>query len=526
MDTSRAIIEHLMELSSPSREDLDRLKVDISSTLGMPRILGNSELIKAIRTGEERAKLMPILTRKKARVASGVVVIAAMMKPFPCPHGRCVYCPGGPEQGVPQSYTGYEPASMRGAQNGYEPFQQVQSRIRQLRSIGHEVDKVELVVMGGTFSAVPEGYQEWFIKGCLDGLLNEQTQTLYDSKVLCETSKIRDVGITVETRPDYAKEKEIDRFLDLGVTRVELGVQTLYDDIYNLVERGHHVSDVVESTRILRDAGLKVCYHMMPGLPGSNLERDLESFMRIFHEEDFRPDMLKIYPCLVTRGTKLYEWWKKGRFTALSTEQAVELIIKVKQMVPPWVRIMRIQRDIPANLIEAGVKKSNLRQLVADRLHESGKKCNCIRCREVGQKHLTEGTQLSPEDLKLTRETYRASEGVEEFLSVEDADKSVLVALLRLRIPSEHAHRIEIKDLDASLVRELHVYGTMVPVGEHCQNAWQHVGLGSMLLSEAEKISREVYDRKKVVVMSALGTKEYYRRLGYKSDGVYVSKEL
>jgi len=492
----------------------------------MTRIVGNAELIEAIGTEEERKKLLPILTRKLVRVASGVVVIAAMTKPFPCPHGRCVYCPGGPEEGVPQSYTGHEPASMRGAQNFYDPIRQVQSRIRQLRSIGHQVDKVDLVVMGGTFPATPIEYQESFIKGCLEGLLERRTESLQDAKAQSEISVIRNVGITVETRPDYAKEKEIDRLLSFGVTKVELGVQTLYDDVYKLVDRGHMVADVIESTRMLKDAGLKVCYHMMPGLPGSDIDQDLESFRRIFQEDDFKPDMLKIYPCLVIKGTRLYDWWKNGEFKPLSTEEAVELLVKAKQIVPPWIRIMRVQRDIPANLIEAGVKKSNLRQLVAARLQETGMKCNCIRCREVGHRFLTEGIVAETDDLELAREEYEASGGIEEFLSIEDKRRSILVALLRLRIPSEHSHRVEIQDPSTSIVRELHVYGTMVPVGGHIKEAWQHRGWGSMLLSAAEEISRDEYDRKKIVVMSALGTKEYYRKLGYTSDGVYVSKEL
>ncbi|MFB0543465.1 MAG: tRNA uridine(34) 5-carboxymethylaminomethyl modification radical SAM/GNAT enzyme Elp3 [Candidatus Bathyarchaeia archaeon] len=526
MDASRAIIERLMEFPSPSKDDVNRVKIEVCGTLGVERIPGNAELIKALREGEERTKLLLILRRKKTRAASGIIVIATMTKPLPCPHGRCAYCPGGPKEGVPQSYTGHEPASMRGAQNLYDPYGQVESRVRQLRAIGHTVDKVELIIMGGTFPAAPEEYQGGFVKGCLEGLLGRRTRSLEEAKLLAERSNISNVGITVETRPDYARERQVDPLLEMGVTRVEIGVQNVYDDIYGLVERGHTVEDAVEATRVLRDSGLKVCYHMMPGLPGSNPDRDLRGFKRVFQDPDFRPDMLKIYPCLVIKGTKLYDWWKKGEYQPPSTEEAVGLLVKVKEMVPPWVRIMRIQRDIPAGLIEAGVKKSNLRQLVAQRLKEMGEQCRCIRCREAGHRLLKEDAEPDPDSLELTRRTYEASGGVEEFLSIEDKRRDILVALLRLRILSGKAHRPEIDPSRDSIVRELHVYGPMVPVGGRFPGAWQHRGWGSLLLSEAERLSREEYDRRKILVMSALGTKRYYMGLGYGLDGVYVSKEL
>ena len=526
MDASRGIIERLRELSSPTRQDVDHVKFEVCSLLGLGKMPGNAELIRALKGEEERTKLLPVLTRKRIRATSGIIVIATMTKPLPCPHGRCAYCPGGPEAGVPQSYTGHEPASMRGAQNLYDPYSQVDSRIRQLRAIGHRVDKVDLIVMGGTFSAAPNDYQEGFIKGCLDGLLERRTGSLNEAKLLAETSEIRNVGITLETRPDYARESDVDHMLEMGVTRVELGVQNLYDDIYRLVKRGHTIEDVIDATRILKDSGLKVCYHMMPGLPGSDTERDLLGFKRLFEDPDFRPDMLKIYPCLVIKGTKLYEWWRKGKYDPLSTEEAVDLLVKVKEMVPPWVRIMRVQRDIPADLIEAGVKKSNLRQLVAQRLEEMGKHCNCIRCREVGHRLLREGIEPNPDSLDMVRRTYEASGGLEEFLSIEDEQRDLLVALLRLRMPSERVHRPEIDATEDAIIRELHVYGPMVPVGGRFAGAWQHRGWGSILLAEAERIAKEEYGRRKILVMSALGTKRYYMRLGYRRDGVYVSKDL
>jgi len=310
----------------------------------------------------------------------------------------------------------------------------------------------------------------------------------------------------------------------MAVTRVELGVQNIYDDIYELVDRGHTVADVIDSTRILKDAGLKIVYHLMPGLPGTNFKRDLNSFEEIFTNPNFKPDMIKIYPCLVIKGTKAYEWWKKGVYKPYSTEEAAELIVEVKKIVPPWVRIMRVQRDIPAFLIEAGVNRSNLRQLVLQKLSEQHIRCRCIRCREVGHRLLMDKVKPDSDSIKISTIKEKASEGEEIFISAEDPINDVLIGYLRLRIPSEKAHRPEIVPEITSIVRELHVYGSLVPVGRHMAKAWQHKGYGGILLSEAERISKEDYDRKKVVIISALGTKQYYRRFGYDYEGPYVSK--
>jgi elongator complex protein 3 len=312
----------------------------------------------------------------------------------------------------------------------------------------------------------------------------------------------------------------------MAVTRVELGVQNIYDDIYALVDRGHNVKDVIESTQILKDAGLKIVYHLMPGLPGTNFKRDLAAFKEIFTNPDFKPDMIKIYPCLVIRGTKAYEWWKSGKYSPYSTEEAVDLIVEVKKIVPQWVRIMRVQRDIPAFLIEAGVNRSNLRQLVLQKLREGQIKCRCIRCREVGHRLLMDKVKPNLDNIKISVINEKASEGEEIFISAEDSINDVLIGYLRLRIPSEKAHRPEIIPDKTSIVRELHVYGSLVPVGRHIAKAWQHKGYGSIVLSEAERISKEDYDRRKVVIISALGTKQYYRRFGYEHDGPYVSKLL
>jgi len=523
---AREIVDILMNTTSPSNSDVVRAKMQISAKYQLAKVPSNSEIICELR-GEEKRKLLPLLRRKATRTLSGVTVVATMTKPYPCPQDEpCAYCPGGPRFGVPQSYTGFEPAAMRGSQNEYDPYLQVKSRIEQLQAIGHKVDKIELIIMGGTFPSTPLDYQEWFIKRCLDAITSKESSSLEEAKKNAETSRTRNVGITVETRPDWAMEQHVDHMLDMGVTRVELGVQNPSDDIYRSVGRKHTVKDVVEATRIMKDAGLKIVYHLMPGMPGSNPDKDLVAFKKVFSDPDFKPDMIKIYPCLVLKGTKAFEWHTKGEYAPYSTEQAAGVVAEIKKMTPPWVRIMRVQRDIPAHLIVAGVRRSDLREVVRKKLEDGGSRCRCIRCREVGHRMATDNVRPDPENMRIMKIKYDASEGEEIFISAEDSENDVLVGYLRLRIPSEKAHRPEIKAKPCSIVRELHVYGPLVPVGKHLTKAWQHKGYGTVLLAEAERLTRQDYSLKKILVISALGTKQYYMRFGYKHDGVYMSKML
>jgi elongator complex protein 3 len=522
----RKIVEELLELPEPKGIDLGRIKIHVAREYELSTMPSNSEIIGELRA-KERTKLLPLLRRKATRTISGVTVVAVMTKPYPCPQAEpCAYCPGGPAFGVPQSYTGFEPAAMRGLQNEFDPYAQAKTRIKQLTAIGHKVDKVELIIMGGTFPATPIDYQTRFIQRCLEAITNEKSASLEEAKKNAETSKIRNVGITVETRPDWAKETHVDQMLAMGVTRVELGVQNPNDEIYGLVGRRHTVQDVVEATRIMKDAGLKVAYHLMPGMPGSDMEKDLEAFKTIFSAADYRPDMLKIYPCLVLKGTKAYEWFSQGKYQPYTTEEAASLIAEVKKIVPHWIRIMRVQRDIPANLIVAGVKRSDLREVVRKKMAEQGLKCRCIRCREVGHNVITDKANADPEHIKVLTAQYQASEGEEIFISAEQPQNDLLIGYLRLRIPSKKAHRPEIYAEPCSIVRELHVYGPLVPVGKHFSEAWQHKGYGRTLLAEAERITKEEYDLKRILVISALGTKQYYTRFGYRQDGVYMSKTL
>jgi len=470
--------------------------------------------------------------KKPVRMLSGVSVVAVMAKPWPCPHGKCLYCFGGPPF-TPQSYYGKEPALMRAAQCDYDPYEQVRLRLTQYTRLGHTPSKVDLIIMGGTFPSMPLDYQEWFITMCLEAMnrfpkpRRNGTINLGEAQKRNEKAKIRCVGMTFETRPDWAKEQHVDFMLKLGATKVELGVQTVYDDILKGVKRGHTVKDSIIATRILKDAGLKVTYHLMPGLPGSTPELDFEAFKTVFEDPDFRPDGLKIYPTLVLPGSELYELWKKAEYKALEVDEVIDLLCRVKPLIPKWIRVMRVQRDVPAQLISAGVRKSNLRELVLEELKRRGLKCRCIRCREVGIAMLKRGITAKPENVKLLVEKYEASMGIEVFVSFEDVIQDLLIGFARLRIPSQLAHRPEV-GRKAALLRELKVCGPQIPVGVRTVEGWQHKGFGARLLNEVERIAKEEYDLRLLLVTSGIGAKPYYRAFGYRKypNSPYMYKRL
>src|SRR5436309_11615603 len=300
--------------------------------------------------------------------------------------------------------------------------------------MGNFVDKVELILIGGTFPFMPRSYQEEFVKRCLDALNDQESGSLDEAKQIAEKAQVKNVGVTIETRPDWSRRDHVDHMFSMGVTRVEIGVQTLYDDVYENIHRDHSVADVVEATQTLKESGLKVGYHMMLGLPGCDETRDLEAFRRIFESSEFKPDMLKIYPCLVTPGTKLYEQWQTGEYKPYSTAQAARLIAEIKRFIPPWVRIMRIQREIPVDGIADGVKNGNLRQLVQEELGRPGIECHCIRCREVGHSRSNRNETAASDSLRFQRMDYEASGGSEVFLSFENLESDLLVGYIRLRI--------------------------------------------------------------------------------------------
>ena len=530
------IIKKILEGKIKTREDLEKGKLKACGDYSLQKFMSNAQILEKA-TPEERIIIAPIIKKKPTRTLSGVAIVAVMCKPHECPHGRCTYCPESEK--APPSYTGEEPAALRARMYDFDPYLQVYNRLLQLESIGHPLDKVELIIMGGTFPSTFLCYQEWFVTKCLEAMndfgikiqsnISSSNSSIYpdnfnyleDVQKLNESSSVRCVGMTFETRPDYSKTQDVDRMLQMGGTRVELGVQTIYNFIYNRIQRGHRVEDVVESARILRDSGIKVAMHLMPGL-FADQDRDLRIFKRIFSDERFKPDMLKIYPCLVIEGSKLYELWQNGDFKPYTTEEAVNLIVEIKKFLPKWVRTMRIQRDIPSPLIEAGVKKSNLGELVYQRLHEKDINCQCIRCREVGHQALF---GLTPEldHIKLLKEEYLAGQGQEIFLSFEDIKSDIMIGFLRLRIPSDTAHRSEVDD-ETALIRELHVYGSMVPLGDKKNGSWQHRGYGDNLLANAEKTASEVYDKRKILITSGVGARNYYRKFGYETEGPYMAK--
>ena len=491
----------------------------VSKRYRLNRLIGLKQLLNTLPDDLKKTLGLKI---KPVRTASGIAVVAVMHAPHPCPHGACIYCPGGVAAGTPQSYTGFEASSRRAKENLYDPYLQVKARLRQLEQIGHSVEKVELIIIGGTFTSLPEDEQIRFVKGCFDALNGKVSETLEEALKEAEHAKIRNVGFTVETRPDYCKERQIDLMLSYGVTRVELGVQTLSDEIYRLVNRGHTVKDVIEAFQLSRDAGLKIVAHMMPGLPGSSVEADFEAFRRLFEDPCFKPDMLKIYPTLVTEGTALHRLYLEGRYEPYTLETVVKLLADIKEIVPKWVRIMRIQREIPAEHIVAGVKHGNLRERVHQELKRRGSRCRCIRCREIGLKNI----KIDEDEVRLMKEVYEAAQGTEIFLSYEHPETETLIGFLRLRIPSEKAHRPEVKGQKTALVRELHVYGEALPLGVRKDGAWQHKGFGKNLLYEAERIAVEEFGCEKILVTSAIGVRQYYAKLGYKLEGPYMAKHI
>ena len=518
----RDILSQLTE-GSEKTLDINKLKLESSKRYKLELLPKNSDILSFAQS-EDMQKFLPSLQLKKVRSISGVNIISVMSQPRECPHGRCAYCPL--VEGVPSSYTGKEPAAMRGVQNEFDPYNQVKSRLDQLKAIGHSVNKIELIVQGGTFPASPIEYQRSFIKGCLDAITNTPSSSLEETMSNATISENKNVGITLETRPDYATKKEVDNMLSMGVTRVEVGVQTLYNDVYDLIERGHDVETVATAFQILKDSGLKIVAHMMPGLPGSTPQRDLEAFEQLFDDPSFKPDMLKIYPCLVLEGTKIHDWWRKGSYHPYGLDQTIDLIAQIKNKIPPWIRIMRIQRDIPVQIIVDGVMKGNLRELVLKKMKEKDLTCNCIRCREIGHRLMKGEKMPESKDLKIVTRTYEASNGEEIFLSVENPDSRCLIGYTRLRIPSEQAYRKEIAGKNAGLIREIHVLGPLVPVGEKDPLLWQHRGYGTTLLNKAEEIALNEYSCKKILVTSALGSRRYFMKLGYSLEGPYMSKKI
>jgi elongator complex protein 3 len=537
----KAILK-LLKMNIKSRNDLMMAKRRIAKKYDLG-LLPNSDILTEYQqlVAQKKIKRSPqleeILRKRSIRTLSGIAPVAVLTRPYPCP-GRCAYCPT--EKNVPQSYLSNEPAVMRAIRCNYNPYQQVRDRLHALIINGHQPTKIELIVIGGTWSVLPEKYKYWFITNLFAAAnrfkinnkkvnskinqnlkLNELKNILQKEQKRNEKAKYKIIGLTLETRPDYINKKEINQMRELGATRVEIGVQAIDDNILNLNRRGHGVAEIAAATKLLKDYGFKVTYHIMPGLPGSTPARDFKMFQQLFTDERFQPDQIKFYPTVVTRGSLLYKWWRARKYKPYSQARLNNLIIKCKQVVPPYVRIIRLIRDIPEESIIAGNRITNLRQIMKER----GVKCRCIRCREAKE------SQFNYRETKLKTRQYQASDGEEYFLSYESKDEEILYGFCRLRLPAKNGESTTGKEKnkltsvlkDAALIRELHIYGRLTPIGNKGQV--QHLGLGKKLMAKAEKIARQKGYRK-MVVIAGVGVRDYYRSLGYHLQNTYMIKKI
>ncbi len=547
----------------PTKDQLSRKKRELCKALHRKDLPTDIEIYLHA-SKKDAAIIRPYLQTKPIRTGSGVAVVATMTAPFNCPHGSCIFCPGGVGSyfgNVPKSYTGKEPSTMRGIRNEYDPYRIIFNRLEQYIILGQNPDKVDQIIMGGTFPSYPKTYKDDYIyysfkayndfsqlfypngKFDIDKFKNffelpgdinsnersknikekilkikeKKKTTLDEEQRRNETADIRCIGLTIETKPDWGFKEQGLEFLNYGVTRVELGIQTVYNDILKKVNRGHTLTDSKKSISELRDLGFKLNFHMMPGLPtakGNRISRkdDIESLKKIFSDSNFRPDMLKIYPCMVMPGTPLEKEYLKGIFKPLTTEEAADIIVEGKRFVPEYCRIMRVQRDIPTYATKAGVDRTNLRQYVSELAQKRNVKCRCIRCREIRQ-----GRTIQEPHLVIRK--YDASKGKEFFISIEADDK--LLGFVRLRFPARSLHPTITKK--SALIRELHVYGTSVEIGKNEDEKTQHKGFGKRLMATAEEIAKN-NKKDKMVVISGIGVREYYKKLGYSLEEPYMVK--
>ncbi len=516
MDACELIIKELIKSKAENSVDLSFIKKKIAKKTAT-LCPSNSNLLKVYHelVKAKRIKISKIIERllitRPVRSLSGIINVSVLTKPYPCP-GKCVFCPT--QKGVPKSYLDNEPAVMRAIENKYHPYKQVQNRLRALEVNGHPIDKIEIRMIGGTWSYYPKTYREWFIKECFracNEFKGKKTeQSINEAQKRNEKAKCRVVGLSVETRPDFINNSEIKHLRKIGATMVELGVQTIYNKVLILNKREKSIDHTIRATRLLKDAGFKVLYQMMPNLPGSSIKMDKEIFKQLFKNSDFKPDLLKIYPTAIIKGTVLYKWWKDKKYKPYSKKQLIRLIKSIKKIIPYYVRIQRITRDIPSKSIVAGPAKiSNLRQIVSAQMEKEGWSCKCIRCRQA--------KEYSKEELFLLREDYEASKGKEIFLSFEDKERKHLYGMLRLRITSDKK----------AIIRQVHTYGLLLPVLEkNTFNSPQHKGIGKKLIKEAEQIAKKEFEVKKISVISGIGVREYFRKLGYRLRDTYMVKNL
>lgn len=532
----RAINEIVQALVTGIRDghdvDLNDIKRRASVRYSLAKAPKLVDIIAAV-PEEHKATLLPQLRAKPVRTASGIAVVAVMSKPHRCPHiattgNICVYCPGGPDSDFEystQSYTGYEPTSMRAIRARYNPYVQARARVDQLRKLGHSADKVEFILMGGTFMSLPAEYRDYFVRNLHDALSGHASSSVGEAVAFSEQSRTKCIGLTIETRPDYCLTPHLTQMLSYGCTRLEIGLQSIYEDVARDTNRGHTVAAVGNCFHLAKNAGFKVIAHMMPDLPNVGWERDMESFREFFENPAFRTDGLKIYPTLVIRGTGLYELWKKGLYRNYDPSLLVDLVARILALVPPWVRIYRIQRDIPMPLVTSGVEKGNLRELALARMGDLGLQCRDVRTREAGIQDIHH--KVKPQEVELVRRDYVANGGWETFLSYEDPRQDILVGLLRLRQvrgkPKDRQPELQGR---CSIVRELHVYGTAVAVHARDSSKQQHQGYGTLLMEQAERIAQLEHRSTKMAVISGVGTRHYYRKLGYHLEGHFMVKAL
>ncbi|HJS18909.1 MAG TPA: tRNA uridine(34) 5-carboxymethylaminomethyl modification radical SAM/GNAT enzyme Elp3 [Anaerolineales bacterium] len=528
-------------LLTPDKRDLARTVLeeirrgrDVTKTLRSHPIKGGGYLNKSmlvaiynemVAAGEldEDARLLERIRMKPMRTLSGVTTVTVLTKPYPCP-GKCIFCPT--DVRMPKSYLPDEPGAMRGLEHEFDPYAQVRSRIDQLKSLAHPTDKIELLILGGTWSSYRRDYQEWFIARCFEamnegsgqGIVSESTAVdLPAIQSINEIAHHRNVGLVIETRPDEINPDEIRWLRHLGVTKVQLGAQSLDDHILEINKRGHDVDCTRRAVALLRSAGFKIVLHWMPNLLGATPESDREDFARLW--DGLCPDEIKIYPNQLLANAELYEYWQRGEFHPYTTAQLIDLIADIKPTIPRYCRVNRVIRDIPSTNVVEGNKRTSLRQDIHGEMKRRGTYCQCVRCREV------RGQSVRADVLKLEDMVYQAGAAEEHFISyVTEEDR--LAGFVRLSLPGEESPQTGIHDLiGAALIREVHVYGQSLPVGAEKKGAAQHAGLGTRLLEEAESIAR-ANGYKCMAVISAVGTREYYLERGYVRGELYLVKSL
>lgn len=524
-DEDMALAQTILE---EIRRGTDALKALRSNPLpGGRGFLAKHALVAAYREKvslgewENDPVLLAKIRMKPIRTLSGVTTITVLTKPHPCP-GECIFCPS--EEGLPQSYLSDEPGARRGVEHAFDPFTQVSSRLKALHEVGHPTDKIELLILGGSWTAYPASYREWYIRRCFEALNQENPNddtgevSLADVQKTNSQARHRNVGLVVETRPDLITIENLVEMRRQGVTKMQLGIQSMDDRILQLNKRGHSAEEAEEAIRLVRAAGYKVVVHWMPNLLGATPQSDREDFARLWREGGVNPDEMKIYPCQLLRNAELYQYWERGEYRPYEEQELIDLLADIKPTVPRFCRINRVIRDIPSNHVVEGNRNTSLRQDVAQEMKKRGSTCQCIRCREIRK------GKIDDRNLVLDDQVYKAGWAEEHFLSYNTQDDNIL-GFLRLSLPSAN-HFFPVEELqDAAIIREVHVYGQSVELGGEGSGSVQHRGLGSSLIEKAAEIALSKGYRK-LTVISAVGTREYYAARGFTLTDLYMVRDL